>query len=462
MQEQRQNDSPHNSFSRFLREHWPLILLILLLAFGVRLAFVLTSPPAKDDALYRYIIAATNMLDGHGFSRDWAPPYRPGESSVPLYPLFVAATYAVFGRHELAVKLLQAFMDLGTCLLVAFVSFTLAPIRLKKSAAILSLTIYAAFWYGFLWTAWVLTETLAIFLTMLVVTLCTLAMRKGGWFWVWAGAACGLAILTRPDSVLLLGAVLLFLGARAVRNWSWEKVSSILFLCLAVALTLTPWIVRNYLSLGKFQPLASEYGFAQSAYMPTGYLLWVRTWLTVEKEMECLTPAFFPHTARYFDPGIVPDRAFDSAAERQRVLDLIAQYNRTRLFSPEIDDEFRAIANDRIRRAPARFFLILPLRRAAFMWVQSFGASSWARLFLRLLAVLSIIVGGILGFSLFCRRSQLAALLMLVILVRTLYLGFHYAPETRYIIEAYPPLIAACGVTAAAVLLYVRQFRAQS
>jgi hypothetical protein len=41
-------------------------------------------------------------------------------------------------------------------------------------------------------------------------------------------------------------------------------------------------------------------------------------------------------------------------------------------------------------------------------------------------------------------------LLLLVALVRSAFFGFHYAPETRYIVEAYPAALAACAVTAAA------------
>jgi hypothetical protein len=35
-----------------------------------------------------------------------------------------------------------------------------------------------------------------------------------------------------------------------------------------------------------------------------------------------------------------------------------------------------------------------------------------------------------------------------VVAVRVLFFAFHYAPETRYIVEVYPPLIAACGAAA--------------
>jgi hypothetical protein len=72
-------------------------------------------------------------------------------------------------------------------------------------------------------------------------------------------------------------------------------------------------------------------------------------------------------------------------------------------------------------------------------------------LILRILSVLPIHVGGILGLLIWCRRQPLATLLLLILLARTLFMAYHYAPETRYMAEVYPMIIAACGVTVAAL-----------
>jgi hypothetical protein len=37
--------------------------------------------------------------------------------------------------------------------------------------------------------------------------------------------------------------------------------------------------------------------------------------------------------------------------------------------TPELSDKFRALANERIKRAPLRFYLWLPLKRAVSMWL---------------------------------------------------------------------------------------------
>ncbi len=443
-------------------------MTVFLLAVFLRLMFWVISPPnlTSGDSVLRYLPTAVNILNGNGFSLDTMPPFRPSEACVPLYPLFVAAVYAVFGVEPSAVVVIQIILDLFTCLLVAFVSYNLAPARLKNLSAFLSLIIYGVFsWFTFSWTARLLTETLAIFLTMLTIALCVSAMRKERrniWLWFAAGAACGLTILTRPDSLLLAAAIILFVSIHLLVRRSWKQSFSILSFCLAAALTLAPWIVRNYLVFNKFQPLASEWAFTEGGYMPINYLYWIKTWMIDETYFENVFPqAFIPGT-KPFEPEKLPDDIFDSVEERQRVTAVMEKYNQTLYFTPEIDDEFRLISDNRVKRSPLRFFVTLPLKRTASLWLTGFATVHPHNkvLILRILSVLPIIIGGIAGFILCFRQSPLAAFLLSIIIIRTIFLAYHYAPETRYIVEVYPAMIAACGVSIAAVWLGIlRRFK---
>ncbi len=457
-------------FRDFLKSHRLAIGTILLAALFLRLLFWAYFPPdvTVGDAGWRYLPTALNILNGNGFSLDSVLPFRPSEACVPLYPLFIAAVYAVFGVEPAAIVAVQIIIDLLTCLLVAFAAFHLAPVRLKNLSAFSSLTIYGVFsWFTLLWSVKLLTETLTIFLTMLTVALCISALKKEKKeergeirLWLAAGAAGGLAILTRPDSLLLAAAIILFASIRFSIHPSRKRIFSVLSFCLAAALTLAPWIVRNYSAFGKFQPLASEWAFAEGGYMPLNYLYWIKTWMTDETYFYVVfNQAFVPGTTS-FEPEKLPDDIFDSAEERQRVTALMKKYNRTLYFTPEINEEFRLIADERVKQSPIRFYAALPLKRIASLWLTGFSTTrpkDYKMLILRILSVLPIIIGGIAGFILCFRRSSAAALLLAIIIVRTIFLAFHYAPETRYIVEAYPLMIAACGVSAAAVWLAVRR-----
>lgn len=459
MPEHTPENANYSSFIAFLSAYRTPILIILLIAFALRLALVIGFPlPAGDES--RYTVPAINMLAGHGFSPDVRPPILPGEHTMPLYPLFIAGVYAVFGEHNVAVRIAQSVIDLITCLLMAFVSLNLAAPSSRRSAAMSSLIIYGCLsWFTLFWTRYILTETLAIFLTMLAVTMSITALRNGPWRWLFVGAICGLAVLTRADSVLLVLAFCLFLTVQIARRRSSASVAGFLLFCSAIPLVLAPWIVRNYLVLEKFQPLASEFGRARGGDVPTGYIRWIRTWMADQSYAKALEPVFHPGS-RSFDPHNLPDSTFDSPEERERVYSLIARYDEDGNFSAQLSDEFRVLANERIRRAPMRFFLWLPLRRVASMWLTGFATSRPFHRLLRILSVLPILIGGVLGFAICARNRAVVELLILIILTRTIFFGF-YGSEERYIVEAYPLMIAACGVTCAALWRYLNQLRTQ-
>jgi 4-amino-4-deoxy-L-arabinose transferase-like glycosyltransferase len=447
MEKQDAENATPLSFTAFLSLYRTPILIILLLAVVFRVALVLQFPMPAGDEL-RYTTPAVNLLAGRGFSSAVSEPYTPSEATVPGYPLFIAAIYAVFGQQNSAVRIAQSLIDLLTCLLVAFISFNLAPAALRTPAAISALLIYGCLsWFTVDWTRYVLTETLALFFTCLAIAVGITAFRMGRWLWAVAGAMCGMALLTRADSVLLVSAFVLFLALQIVRRRA-AAVANLLFFSLAVVVILAPWILRNYYSLGKFQPLASEYGFAQTRYMPDGYLLWIRTWITDEAHFKVFQPAFQPGD-RTFDPHELPDSVFDSAEEKEQVFRLIAEYDREGQFTSGMNDKFRVIAHERIKHAPMRFFLYLPLVRIASVWLTGFATHNSFHRFLRILLVLPILIGGTLGLAFWGRNQPLTQLLVLVVLTRTLFLGYHYGPEARYIVEAYPAMIAACGVTGA-------------
>jgi 4-amino-4-deoxy-L-arabinose transferase-like glycosyltransferase len=454
----RGEDANAQSFGAFLGAHLPKIVLILLLALAVRAGFVIAFPDPLDETRYRPI--AVNILEGNGFSSDTSAPYSASEAATPAYPLFIAIVYAVAGRSISAVTFAQVFLDLATCLLVAFASFSLAPVRLKSSAALCALMIYGILsWPATVWVARVCAEPLTLFFTSISVVLCALGLRRGAKYWFGAGLACGLAILTRPDSVLLLVAIVLFFVIQLARNRQQRLVSSLLLFCLAVGLAMAPWVIRNYVSLGKFQPLASEYGQSHDAYFPTGYLWWVRTWIKDETHFEyAFDPAWFPEST-FFDPERLPPGTYDSEEERLRLVGLITRFNQAQFITPDLDQEFRSLAYERIKRRPLSFFVLLPLYRTASMWLTGFSTSHSRpyMLILRILSVLPIHLGGILGIALLWRRHPLAMLLALIVIVRTAFMAYHYAPETRYMAEIYAPVIAACGVTAAAAWSYMKR-----
>jgi 4-amino-4-deoxy-L-arabinose transferase-like glycosyltransferase len=310
-------------------------------------------------------------------------------------------------------------------------------------------------WFTVSWTRYILTETLATFLTMLAVAVSIMAFRNERRRWLLVGLICGAALLTRGDSVLLVAAFGLFILLQIARLRTLKSVASLLLFCCAISLVLAPWIVRNYRAFGKFQPLASPAGMPHGEYVPSGYLWWLRTWITDQTYAKAYGPAL-NQGVHSFDPHQLPDYVFDSAEEREQVFRLFDEYRQEGKFTPELSDKFQLIAEERIKRAPIRFFVWLPLQRIAGMWLTGFATTNRLNRFLRILSVLPIIIGGIVAFAFFTRNPRLREILLLIILTRTLLFGFLSSDE-HYIVEAYPPMIAACGVTIAVLWNYANR-----
>jgi len=443
-------DRAEQTFRTFFYKNWKLIIILLVLGFAWRSFLVIRFPHNADDEV-RYTAPARNMLAGRGFSSDTAAPYLPSEHTVPGYPLFITGVYAVFGENNLAVRIVQAIVDTATGLLVAFLAFHLAPLTLRRNASISAFIIYEYLsWFTVFWTRYILTETLAIFLTTAVVTLSVWALRGKALRWLLVGAACALAILTRADSILLAFACGLFLIVQAVWKRSPQAGLCFIFFCAAFPVVLAPWIARNYSAFGKFQPLANPYGKPRGEYVPTGYLLWTRTWTTDETNYHATDLVFHPGN-RDFDPRQLPDYAFDSQSERDQVQGLIDLYNETGNMTPDLSDKFRILAEERIKRNPLRFYLELPLKRVASMWLTGFVTSSRLHMYVRILTVLPILIGGIMGLGLWARNGPLVLLMLLVIVTRTALFAF-IGTEARFVVELYPLMIAACGLTIAGLL----------
>jgi 4-amino-4-deoxy-L-arabinose transferase-like glycosyltransferase len=454
MPERIPEDIRDNSFRGFLSAYRNPILIILLVAFAWRIFLTVGFPrPAGDEP--RYTVPAINMLAGRGFSSDVTEPILPSVHTMPLYPIFIAAIYAVFGVHNSAVRIAQSAVDLITCLLVSVVAFNLAPTSRKRVAAISALIIYGCLsWFTVSWTRYVLTETLAIFFTMTAIAASIIAFRKERWWWAVVGLICGAALLVRGDSVLLVFAFGLFLIFQIVRRRSFRALVNLLLFSFAIPVVLAPWIVRNYVAFGKFEPLASSIGRPRGEYVPNGYLWWMHTWMSDETNYHAYDPVL--HPGESFDPHLLPDNAFDSDDEKEKVFALMNRYNQTGELTPELSDKFQAIASERIKRAPLRFFVWLPLRRIAGMWLTGFATANRFHRFLRILFVLPIIIGGLLGFVFWTQDRILVQLLALIILARTLFFAF-LSSEERYIVECYPLMIAACGVSSAILWNYVNR-----
>ncbi len=232
--------------SGFAGNEWAGLLLALCVTAALRLAWIgsVTTIPIADYAGYDlvavHLARGDVQLEG-GVS--WSQ-YPPG------YPLLLAGVYLFAGWSHLAAKLANAL-----CALLA-VGFTYlcgraiwSP-RLGLSAAWL----LALFPGHVFYSALLASENL--FVPLLMATTWLLVSCRS-----WQGAALtgvlsGWATLTRPQALYMPAIAFAIL---ALRRDGWVKwVSFCAVLCLAMALTMSPWWLRNYLIFHTFVPTTTH------------------------------------------------------------------------------------------------------------------------------------------------------------------------------------------------------------
>ena len=174
----------------------------------------------------------------------------------PLYTMFLAATYLVFGHGYLAPRVVQCLMGAASCVMVQRLGARLSG----RTAGIVAG--FAAALYGPLvfYETDLLREVLVIFLA-LALLLCLLRWEDSVRLrWAAAGGvSMGLSIIARENILLFLpfAAVWLFVRAETRSKKRWLAPALFVLLATLMVVPVTTW---NYLNSGAFVPVSSESG----------------------------------------------------------------------------------------------------------------------------------------------------------------------------------------------------------
>jgi 4-amino-4-deoxy-L-arabinose transferase-like glycosyltransferase len=418
----------------FTRKQRITVLSLVVLAAAFRIAVVHYLPNDTTDDSLGYEQLARNMLEHHVYSHLAEPPYAPSIVRLPGYPLFLAAIYSVFGHtNNSAVRIVQALIDTGTCVLVGLLAWLWQPDQRRKIAtAIAALALAAINPFTTIYAATILTEVPTTFLIVAACIAATLAFREEKLerelrWWALSGLLTGVAVLFRPEVGLVTASIgvlaLVKLLRRTTQRWRRTFLAATA-LSLGFILILVPWTIRNWRTLHVFQPLAPLNANMPGEFIPLGYERWLKTWMT---DGDYLDDLLWDLDKNQIDVDELPDSAFDSQAEHDRVSDLFDQYNgpdeenaagnqdakpasspspppgqsanqsqpaknsgdddsedanendqendtnkeQVGTMTPEIDAAFGQIANERIARHPFRYYVLLPLRRAHALWFNT-------------------------------------------------------------------------------------------
>jgi hypothetical protein len=444
---------------------------ILWLAAGLvlRLAFIAFPRPVDDDTI-DYLQMGHNLFHygvyGTGIGDDMGPStYR-----LPGYPIFLATFELLFARiwpntWFTAVFLFQVAIDLLSGLLLA----AFARRHLSDRAAEVTFALAMLCPFTAVYSAIAMTECLSIFAISLGIYAAGRALfaEASGTHdfgaLILAGCAAALGTVLRPDGIFLCGAIALGLFLYTPRGHIATQPTRIAFrrsltavsvFCFVALLPLVPWTIRNWEVFHVLQPLAPRYADPGELSI-AGARRWLRTW-TIDFVDTAVVCWHFP--GDFVDPIDIPERAFDSPAQRAYGLKLLAEYNRSDVLTPSLIDRFAAVAAENIKAHPIRYYIGLPLLRDADMMFRprtlEFGldvfwwrwnehpAESALAIFLGLLN-LFYVVAGIWGFV--RRRVPWPWMLGSYLIFRFILLGAMENPEPRYTVQCFPILIVAAA-----------------
>jgi hypothetical protein len=231
-----------------------IALVVGVAAIARGLYWVLATPKwVPDSDADQYLRLARAIAGGDGYSLVFpqlemhATAFRP-----PLYPYVLAVPSLLFGDDVLwPSRLLSLLLGLGVVALTVVVARRFAG-PIAGLVAGLCVALYPPLIANDTVT---LTEPLALLL-MLGLLLAIDERRV-----VWAGALCGLMLLTRPNAYL----VVLIAAAAIWRSVGWRRALAVVGISVLVVL---PWLVRNQVQVGTFRLTTSE-GFNLAAiYAP--------------------------------------------------------------------------------------------------------------------------------------------------------------------------------------------------
>jgi 4-amino-4-deoxy-L-arabinose transferase-like glycosyltransferase len=196
---------------------------------------------------------AAAIARGQGFSNPFDVITGPTAWEPPLYPYLTAGVFRLFGVYSPASAFVLLSINSLFSALTCIPIFLIARRIFSEKVAVGAAWTWALLPYAMAWcTRWVWETSLSALLMATIFWL-VLSMedREGLRPWLWFGLLWGIAAL---NSTVLLS----FLPASGL--WAWYRrakkgkrsLAGVILASVVFAACITPWLVRNYQTFGKF------------------------------------------------------------------------------------------------------------------------------------------------------------------------------------------------------------------
>jgi 4-amino-4-deoxy-L-arabinose transferase-like glycosyltransferase len=262
-----------------------LLIAIIILALFIRVGLALhlgndlrTPEQKRVEDQVSYHLLAQSILDGRGYSfeQEWYPFTPPNTQTAHwsfLYPLYLAATYSIFGIHPLAARIIQILI---TTILSTWLIYQLGKRLFGESVGIIAAGLATFYAYFIFYDATLMTEPFFItgILAMMVLSLQIVygpkrfdkdqpiprpVHKASLWLWIGIGLIFGILALLRQTILLWLPFWMVWILLMCNRQGKFT--GAILSLIVTILLVI-PWTIRNYQIYDSFLLLNSNAGYA--------------------------------------------------------------------------------------------------------------------------------------------------------------------------------------------------------
>lgn len=232
-----------------------LALGIFLVALAVRLLHLWT---LRESPLFSHLLIDSVSYDAKAmdFLQGLWLPREGAFYQAPLYPLFLAGVYRIFGHSLLAVRLVQALLGSATSVLVYFVGRRVAGRATGAVAGFLAALYAMAIHFD----SEILRSSLVVFLAVLSLHLFLSAPANSRAIrWGVAGFVLGLGAIARPTLLAFIPLAVVWTYVRTRRARVASAAAAIIVAATALAPAAAVTAV-NYVSTGQFVLVSSNGG----------------------------------------------------------------------------------------------------------------------------------------------------------------------------------------------------------